>query len=89
MFTRSTETGLLKGFRSDPKESPVSARVLLASNQVGCLLGKGGAIISEMRKMTNTSLRIIGGDQVPNCASENEEVLQVRQFKCVIGLGDK
>ncbi|KAG6406749.1 hypothetical protein SASPL_134358 [Salvia splendens] len=77
VFTRSTETGLLKGFRSDPKESPVSARVLLASNQVGCLLGKGGAIISEMRKMTSTSLRIIGGDQVPNCASENEEVLQI------------
>ncbi|KAL1534386.1 KH domain-containing protein HEN4-like [Salvia divinorum] len=77
VFTRSTETGLLKGFRSDPKESPVSARVLLASNQVGCLLGKGGVIISEMRKMTGTSLRIIGGDQVPKCASENEEVLQI------------
>lgn len=62
---------------ADPKESTLSARVLLASNQVGCLLGKGGAIISEMRKVTCTSLRIIGGDQVPKCASENEEVLQV------------
>ncbi|KAH6789927.1 hypothetical protein C2S51_004933 [Perilla frutescens var. frutescens] len=77
VFTRSMETGLVKGFGSDSKESPVSARVLVASNQVGCLLGKGGAIISEMRKVTGTSLRIIGGDQVPKCASENEEVLQI------------
>lgn len=68
MFTR---------FLVDRNESTVSARVVLASNQVGCLLGKGGAIISEMRKATCTSLRIIGGDQVPKCASETEEVLQV------------
>lgn len=69
----------MKGFGPDSRESRVSARVLVALNQVGCLLGKGGSIISEMRKVTSTSLWIIG-DQVPKCASENEEVLQVLQL---------
>lgn len=76
VFTRSMETGLVKGFGPDSRESRVSARVLVALNQVGCLLGKGGSIISEMRKVTSTSLWIIG-DQVPKCASENEEVFQI------------
>ncbi|KAK6135655.1 hypothetical protein DH2020_030592 [Rehmannia glutinosa] len=71
------EAGLVKGLDSDSKGSPVSARVLVPSNQVGCLLGKGGAIISEMRKVTGARLSIIGGNQVPKCASENNEVLQI------------
>ncbi|KAK6156758.1 hypothetical protein DH2020_011006 [Rehmannia glutinosa] len=77
VFNRCMEAGLVKGLDSDSKGSPVSARVLVPSNQVGCLLGKGGAIISEMRKVTGARLSIIGGNQVPKCASENNEVLQI------------
>ncbi|KAI3445797.1 hypothetical protein Pfo_002462 [Paulownia fortunei] len=77
VFKRFMKAGLVKGMDSDSKGSPVSARVLVPSNQVGCLLGKGGAIISEMRKVTGAGLRIIGGNQVPKCASENDEVLQI------------
>lgn len=64
---------------SSNKGFPVNARLVVASNQVGCLLGKGGTIISEMRKVTGTGIRIIG-DQVPKCVSENDKVVQVRWF---------
>lgn len=68
----------MRGSDSDAKGSPI-ARLMVPLHQVGCLLGKGGAIISEMRKLTGTGLRIIGGNQVPKCVSENFEVLQVTQ----------
>ena len=41
-------------------------------------MGKGGTIISEMRKASGAGIRIIGSDQVPKCASENDQVVQVR-----------
>ncbi|OUZ99752.1 K Homology domain [Macleaya cordata] len=78
VFTRSVEVGVEKGLESGSnKGAPVAARLLVSSNQIGCLMGKGGTIISEMRKATGAGIRIIGGDQVPKCASENEEVVQI------------
>ncbi|XP_065881277.1 KH domain-containing protein HEN4-like [Euphorbia lathyris] len=62
---------------TDGKEKTVLARLLVSSNQIGCLLGKGGAIMAEMRKSTGAYIRILGKDQVPKCASENEEVVQI------------
>uniref|UniRef100_A0A2P2JPW7 K Homology domain-containing protein n=1 Tax=Rhizophora mucronata TaxID=61149 RepID=A0A2P2JPW7_RHIMU len=61
----------------DGKEKTVIARLLVASNQIGCLLGKGGSIMAEMRKTTGAYIRIWGKDQVPKCASEGEEVVQI------------
>lgn len=55
----------------------VVARLLVHSQQIGCLLGKGGFIISEMRRATGASIRIFTKDQVPKCASHNDEVVQV------------
>lgn len=59
----------------------MTARMLVLSNQIGCLLGKGGSIIAEMRKSTGAYIRILGKDQIPKCASENEEVIQVSVFR--------
>lgn len=82
VFSRSVETGIEKGldFGSN-KGSSVTARVVVPLNQVGCLLGKGGAIVSEMRKATGASIRIIGGNQVPKCALENDDMVQVVQVR--------
>ncbi|RWR74130.1 KH domain-containing protein HEN4-like protein isoform X1 [Cinnamomum micranthum f. kanehirae] len=78
VFTRSIEAGYEKGLDSGSgKGAPVAARLLVASNQIGCLMGKGGTIIADMRKATGANIRILGGDQVPKCASENDEVVQV------------
>jgi hypothetical protein len=41
------------------------------------LLGKGGNIISEMRRQTRENIRIFGKDGLPKCASENEELVQI------------
>ncbi|XP_059647985.1 KH domain-containing protein HEN4 [Cornus florida] len=78
VFNRSIEAGIEKGLDSGSNNgSPVSARLVVPSNQVGSLLGKGGTIISEMRKITGAGIRIIGGNQVPKCAPENVEVVQI------------
>lgn len=72
------EAGAEKGLDlSSSKGLPVLARLVVPSNQVGCLLGKGGAIVSEMRKTTGAFIRIIGNDQAPKCASQNDEIVQV------------
>ncbi|KAI8532399.1 hypothetical protein RHMOL_Rhmol11G0212300 [Rhododendron molle] len=78
VFSRSMEAGAEKGLDlSSSKGSPVLARLVVHLNQVGCLLGKGGAIISEMRKTTGAFIRIIGNDQAPKCASQNDEIVQI------------
>ncbi|KAK7311741.1 hypothetical protein RJT34_10064 [Clitoria ternatea] len=61
----------------DAKENNMLARFLVSSNQIGCLLGKGGSIITEMRKLSGAHIRILGKDKVPKCASEEEEVIQI------------
>lgn len=78
VFSRSVEAAIEKGIDSGlNKGSSVTARLVVPSNQVGCLLGKGGVIVSEMRRATGASIRIIGADQVPKCASDNDQVVQV------------
>ncbi|KAJ8771384.1 hypothetical protein K2173_026561 [Erythroxylum novogranatense] len=61
----------------DSNEKSVTARLLVSSNQIGCLLGKGGSIIAEMRNSTGAYIRILGKDQIPKCALEGEEVVQI------------
>ncbi|MCD7467371.1 hypothetical protein HAX54_004781 [Datura stramonium] len=66
-------------FRAAPEnqDNVMVAKLLVFSNQIGCLLGKGGGIIAEMRKSTGAYIRIVGKDQTPKCAAENEEVVQI------------
>lgn len=78
VFCRSIECCIEKvvDWRSN-KESSVTAQLVVPSNQVGVLLGKGGAIVSEMRKATWTSIRITRNGEVPKCASFNDQVVQI------------
>ncbi|KAG7011555.1 KH domain-containing protein HEN4 [Cucurbita argyrosperma subsp. argyrosperma] len=78
VFSRSVDVAIEKGQdMSSGKGSPVVARLVVPSNQVGCVLGKGGVIISEIRKVTGTNIRIISSEQVPKCAAENDEIVQI------------
>lgn len=54
-------------------------RLVIASSQVGCLLGKGGSIMSEMRKQSNAFIRILARDKdpIPDGLEQEEEVIQV------------
>lgn len=64
-------------FRAAPESKAVTAKVIVSAHQIGCILGKGGAVISEMRKSTGAFIRILGKDQTPQYAAENEEVVQI------------
>ncbi|KAK7368851.1 hypothetical protein VNO80_10882 [Phaseolus coccineus] len=87
VFSKYVEAGVEKGLDLGTKKgTSVSARLVVSSNQVGCLLGKGGAIVSEMRKATGANIKIIGHDQAPKCVSENDQLVQISgQFSKVQG----
>lgn len=55
----------------------VTTRLLVPSSQIGCLIGKGGSIISEMRSLTRANIRIITMENLPKIASEDEEMVQI------------
>ncbi|XP_039014766.1 LOW QUALITY PROTEIN: KH domain-containing protein HEN4-like [Hibiscus syriacus] len=79
VFVRAYEASIEKDLDSGSgKGSNVTARLVVPSSQVGCLLGKGGATISEMRKVTGTSIWILGTDQVPKCVSGSDQVVQIQ-----------
>ncbi|KAJ3694502.1 hypothetical protein LUZ60_009982 [Juncus effusus] len=52
-------------------------RLVVSTNQIGCLLGKGGGIISEMRKTTKAFIRIMKKEEKAEGLEENSEVIQV------------
>jgi poly(rC)-binding protein 2/3/4 len=41
------------------------------------VLGKGGVIVSEMRKTTGAAIQILKVEQNPKCISENDQVVQI------------
>ncbi|GAB4838403.1 hypothetical protein Ancab_027938 [Ancistrocladus abbreviatus] len=78
VFARSVEAAPVKGLEtSSSMGSSLSARLVVPSNQAGCLLGKGGVIVSEMRKATGAGIHIVRGDKVPKCASQSDEVVVI------------
>lgn len=56
----------------------VATRMVVPRTNVGCLLGKGGKIIEQMRVETKTQIRILPRDHnLPRCVSASEEIVQV------------
>ncbi|XWS50333.1 hypothetical protein CRYUN_Cryun12cG0079100 [Craigia yunnanensis] len=56
----------------------VATRLVVSRMHVGCLLGKGGKIIEQMRNETKTHIRILPRDHtLPRCVSMSEEIVQV------------
>lgn len=54
-----------------------AVRLLVPSSQIGCLLGKGGSIVTEMRKVTKANIRISPKDESSKCAEEDDELVQI------------
>ncbi|XP_019056659.1 PREDICTED: KH domain-containing protein At4g18375 [Tarenaya hassleriana] len=61
----------------DSGDSSIVTRLLVPSSQIGCLIGKGGAIISEMRSVTKANIRIGQKEDLPKAAHEDEEMVQI------------
>ncbi|XP_022891166.1 KH domain-containing protein HEN4-like [Olea europaea var. sylvestris] len=54
-----------------------TTRLLVPSSRIGCLIGKGGAIVKEMRKSTRANIRILSDEHVHKVASEDDEMVQI------------
>ncbi|KAF8118034.1 hypothetical protein N665_0006s0037 [Sinapis alba] len=54
-----------------------TTRILVPSSRIGCLLGKGGAIITETRRTTRANIRVLGKENLPKVASEDDEMVQI------------
>ncbi|KAI3744487.1 hypothetical protein L1987_57569 [Smallanthus sonchifolius] len=66
-------------FEKDSGISILTTRLLVPSSRIGCLIGRGGSIISEMRNLTRANIRIISieNENLPKVASEDEEMVQI------------
>ncbi|ESQ31444.1 hypothetical protein EUTSA_v10003637mg [Eutrema salsugineum] len=76
VFTRLFELATKKILDNGPRTS-ITARLVVPTSQIGCLLGKGGVIVSEMRKTTGAAIQILKVEQNPKCVSENDQVVQI------------
>lgn len=54
-----------------------TTRLLVPTSRIGCLIGKGGAIITEMRKATRANIRILSKESLPKIASADDEMVQI------------
>ncbi|KAF8391037.1 hypothetical protein HHK36_023337 [Tetracentron sinense] len=68
---------LLQGKINDnDDDDTVSIRLLVPSKIIGCIIGKSGSIINEIRKRTKADVRISKGEK-PKCAGDNDELVEV------------
>ncbi|KAF5457127.1 hypothetical protein F2P56_021256 [Juglans regia] len=54
-----------------------TTRLLVPTSRIGCLIGKGGAIVTEMRRLTKANIRILSKENLPKVASEDDEMVQI------------
>ncbi|XP_021812470.1 KH domain-containing protein HEN4 isoform X3 [Prunus avium] len=54
-----------------------TTRLLVPTSRIGCLIGKGGAIVTEMRRITKANIRILSKESLPKIASEDDEMVQI------------
>ncbi|KAF4376709.1 hypothetical protein F8388_025580, partial [Cannabis sativa] len=54
-----------------------TTRLLVPTSRIGCLIGKGGAIVTEMRRATKANIRILAKDNLPKIASDEDEMVQI------------
>jgi poly(rC)-binding protein 2/3/4 len=67
---------LLQAKINDFEENRMSLRLLVPNKVIGCLIGRGGSIIIDMRKKTKADIRISKGEK-PRRASSSDELVEV------------
>ncbi|KAK6124054.1 hypothetical protein DH2020_042200 [Rehmannia glutinosa] len=67
---------LLQGKINDEDDESVKLRILVPSRVIGCIIGKSGSIINEIRKRTKADIRISKGEK-PKCADESDELVEI------------
>lgn len=67
---------MLQGKINDEDDDIVTMRLLIPSKVIGCIIGKGGSIVNEIRKRTKADIRISKGKK-PKLAEANDELVEV------------
>lgn len=67
---------LLQGKINDEDDDDVTIRLLVPSKVIGCIIGKSGSIVNEIRKRTKADVHISKGEK-PKCADANDELVEV------------
>lgn len=55
----------------------VTVRMLVPADQIGCIIGKGGQVVQNIRSETRAQIRIMKDENLPLCAQSFDELLQV------------
>ena len=69
------------GDQDDDGGQQVTAKLLVPSDQIGCVIGKGGSIVQNIRGETGAQIRILKDDHLPLCALSSDELVQVNWMK--------
>nr|GEY85061.1 KH domain-containing protein HEN4-like [Tanacetum cinerariifolium] len=68
------QTRIIKATPKNKEQGP-TGKIIISSNQIRCVLGKVGGVISKMRKSTGANIHILGKDQTPQYVTRNEEAV--------------
>ena len=74
---------------SSGSDVPLPFRLLVQTSQIGCLIGKGGSIIRQIRNETGATVRVLPSDALPACANADDELLEIGQWPadaCALGI---
>lgn len=75
VFSRCIEVGLDQGMISNGES--VTARVLVASGQVSCMLDDNGRFASDISIASGAEIQLMGADSLPKFAGVDDNVVQV------------
>ncbi|KAL2935042.1 hypothetical protein RDABS01_018161 [Bienertia sinuspersici] len=76
MQSKAVEAVLLLQEKINEDAENVTMRLLIPSRNIGCIIGKSGSIINEIRKRTRADIRISKGEK-PKCADEGDEYVEL------------
>ena len=89
----SAQVALFRVYRciveSGGNDMPLPFRLLVQTSQIGCLIGKGGSIIKQIRSETGATVRVLPSSALPACANADDELLEIGQWPddaCALGI---
>ncbi|KAG2261883.1 hypothetical protein Bca52824_068962 [Brassica carinata] len=68
---------LLQEKINDEDDEKPKMQLLVPSKVIGCIIGKSGSIISEIRKKTNANIYISKDNNKPKSADPNDELVEI------------
>jgi len=80
----AAQVALFRAYRciveSAGSEVPAPFRLLVRATHIGCVIGKGGSIIKQIRNETGATVRVLPADALPACANDDDELLEIGQW---------